>query len=133
MVPVPDRSGDRADQLEGRAGAAAGGREPEGVGRQPHGGRGARPRRADVGARDRPPTGAGNGRLHRCRLAGVWQPTHPPTGTATGTVNKYEYLHWAVGQLRKRLQSLDMAPPFVKPMTVATALRRRLSVTINVD
>src|SRR6478736_5900343 len=89
MVPVPDRSGDRADQLEGRAGAAAGGREPEGVGRQPHGGRGARPRRADVGARDRPPTGAGNGRLHRCRLAGVWQPTHPPTGTATGTVNKY--------------------------------------------
>src|SRR4029079_5395096 len=93
MVPVPDRPGDRADQLEGRAGAAAGGREPEGVGRQPHGGRGARPRRADVGARDRPPTGAGNGRLHRCRLAGVWQPTHRPTGTATGTVNKYASRH----------------------------------------
>src|SRR6266700_4394725 len=89
MVPVPDRPGDRTDQLEGGAGAAAGGGQPEGVGRQPDGGRGARPGRADVGAGDRPPPGAGSGGLPQRRRAGVRQPAPPQTYTATGAVNKY--------------------------------------------
>src|SRR5438034_4232368 len=89
MVPVPDRPGDRADQLEGGAGAAAGGGQPEGVGRQPDGGRGVGTGRVDVGVGDRPPAGASDGGLPQRRHAGVRQPTHAQTYTATGAVNKY--------------------------------------------
>src|ERR1700685_1697159 len=89
MVPVPDRPGDRADELEGGTGAAAGRGQPEGVGWQPDDGGSAGAGRGDVGVGNRPPTTAGTGGLHHRRLAGIRQPTPPQTRAANGAVNKY--------------------------------------------
>src|SRR5580698_10390991 len=90
MVPVPDRPGDRADELEGGTGAAAGRGQPEGVGWQPDDGVSAGAGRGDVGVGNRPPTTAGTGGLHHRRLAGIRQPTPPQTRAANGAVNKYK-------------------------------------------
>src|SRR5581483_4540163 len=89
MVRVPDQPGHRSDQLEGGAGPAPGGGEPEGLGRQPHPGGRARPRGPDVGAGDVPPAGAcgaGSCQPHASLLREL---VASPTGAATNALNKY--------------------------------------------
>src|SRR5580692_11168540 len=115
MVPVPDRPGDRADELEGGTGAAAGRGQPEGVGWQPDDGGSAGAGRGDVGVGNRPPTTAGTGGLHHRRLAGIRQPTPPQTRAANGAVNKYI----RPSMLTQSPGFGDCLAPFISPTAVA--------------
>src|SRR4029079_16320099 len=84
VVRVRVRSADRADELEGRGGHPPGGREPEGVGRQPYASGREGAGRTDVRVGDVPASRAFGGRSRQPDAAVVRQPAPPASKAARG-------------------------------------------------